>query len=590
MHMTLGKWKLATFVAGVTNCFFISIAWSQVEDARFEGLIEGQRFQYLQFFGLGAGMSTVVQPDVFKEIDVEAFSRITETQLNENVAEHQLLDLHGQKKFVNNMQPMHPIRRSAIAWWQQNNDIKLPQAFFSSLSDSDYLIERLHKYRDSLKNGANVGLPRAALNGRDKMEVETGEAAIAILTKLSVELHDKNDAVWDDIQEDEERIRSCNAAVNTLRAPFEQTGGNVLDQFDQICLFGNDPRVLTDVQRVQAIQCLNLYATYDAACFYERFHNAKTALAPLGVLFKAGGQFAATIHCMAYRISRDIVLTARHCLDGEIMQDSYRMHENIFYFQPFQHQINRNEMISLAQSLGRPAACSIVRIIDPANFDLRVEVPPIDKIKPEDDMVLLQTMLCPKQMLNEGKTARQLKLRVGAAPMELEPLILTGFNDMAFRIALLRARLEDRDLPGDFELLVDGSWRRFVRQDESAVCRIGTVDSPLRQQDLSLRQLGHYCQTQPGMSGAPLIAMRNVARGQGTHLNDGEVARLVAEPVLVGIHRRAPGMVARIEGDIPERNGPPNAGISLGNQVSTNLTKLIQAPSDIMRTKQLWEP
>ena len=587
MNTISGIWKLAILIGGMTNCLLISPAWSQIDGASLRPLIGGQRLQDLQFFSPRAEVSSALQQNAFKEGNFAVLLRVREAQVrkavsilkqqNETVTDKQLHDLHWQKGFVDDMKPDHPFRRSAAAWWRQNRDIALPPALFSLLSDSEYRIERLPQYRDAFEKSAAVGLPRAALDGRDKMEVDTGEAARVILSMTPFEIGDENNAVRHDIlQEDAEQIRSCSAAVNMLRVPFEQTGSSVLDHFNHICLFESNPTTLTDDQRRQTIECLNLYAAYDEACFYHRYDSSETALAPLGVLFKVGGQLAATIHCMAYRISGDILLTARHCLDDDVMQDSYSLRDDVFYFQPLQHQIDHDEMISMAQSLGRPAGCSIVRIFDPANLDLSVEVPPAGEIMPEDDMILLQTARCPKQMLSEDRTAQQLKLRVDATPKGLEPLILAGFNDMSFRIALLRARLEDRDLPGDFDLLVDGSWRRFVRQDESAVCRIGSVDSPLRQEDPNLRQLGHYCQTQPGMSGAPLIAMRNVTRRQGTILNDREVARLVAEPVLVGIHRRAPGMSARINGNIPERNGPPNAGISLGNQVSAVLSKLIQ--------------
>lgn len=586
MHTISQIWKLAILAGGVTNCFLISPSWSQTQGASFEPQIGGQNFRHYQSFSPSAGISSKFQVDSLRKGNFDALPRVQEVQTRKAVSildqqgktatAVQLHDLNWQKGLIETKQLNHPFTRAATAWWWQNKDVPLPPTFFRTLSSSHYFIERLSEYRDSLEEPADVDLPRAVWDGRDKIEVDTVEAKRTILTKISFEIGEENDAVSNSIRDDARRIDGCSAAVKMLRKPSYQTGKNVLDHFDEICLSESNTRILTDAQRIQAIECLDLYATYDKACFYDRYDKAEAALAPLGVLFKAGDQLATTIRCTAYRISRDILLTARHCLDHDVMLDSYTMRNNVLFFQPFQHQISQREMISIAWSQGRPAGCSIIRIIDPTNFDLKVEVPTADKIEPEDDMVLLQVTLCPKQMSDEYNSAEQLKLRVDATPKPFEPLVLAGFNDMVFRIALLRARLEDRKLPGDLELLVDGSWRQFVRQDESAVCRIGSIESPLRQRDPSLRQLGHYCQTQPGMSGAPLIAMRNVTRRQAKMLNDGEDPRVVVEPVLVGIHRRAPGMGARLNGDIPERNGPPNVGISLGAQVSANLTKLIQ--------------
>ncbi|WP_429170491.1 trypsin-like serine peptidase [Ensifer sp. LBL] len=282
------------------------------------------------------------------------------------------------------------------------------------------------------------------------------------------------------------QINQCGAAVQLLRAPVSPTRGNMIDDFDGACLKAGEPETYAQFDaddKREISECLAAHLLYEQNCLqYLDTITDTRIVGRVGMLFNVLDPGEPKPTCTATLISETLIVTARHCYYGEALGN-------------LGPDADATGALAFAPS---PVLLAAVKAHLPPYIEVAAEVTPVGERpvavvtsypQPPDDVIALR--------LKTPVPLESPRLKVSWAEVELgSELTLIGFQELAFRRALLEQRIKNAALTAGSSLLEDGAFSAFLRADHGAMCVVG---------DLTPGQFGHYCQSFQGTSGAPIF-------------------------------------------------------------------------------------
>lgn len=278
------------------------------------------------------------------------------------------------------------------------------------------------------------------------------------------------------------------------------------EQFRNRCLAVEQGAVRaprTALEKANARSCQAILDEYARACLSENPDPlvAKSVLYRIGVLVRDDPQAAAAMRrqilCSAALLGPSEILTARHCL-----------------FETASGQSRRHDLPSLSfLSAGddRYGSGKLVSKVAGIAFDPGAGTAGFDREDEQNDYVVLSLqsavepdLITVAPLQAETPEGRYLppstaKLQL-AAPQPFRRLLAAGYQVHLMRLAALGTYIDKGVWPTDEEILRSAKWRDFMFIDNAPICFVGPI------QGSEKRCLRHACQTEHGMSGAPLLA------------------------------------------------------------------------------------
>ncbi|PBB22294.1 MULTISPECIES: hypothetical protein [unclassified Mesorhizobium] len=332
----------------------------------------------------------------------------------------------------------------------------------------------------------------------------------------------------------------CGEAVRTLRREVSYGGisKNLIDGFSEICLFGGQKDDLTAQQMKLAKRCAETYNAYISSCFGTVADDiTQTINEHVGVIyaFDTSQPQRQRILCSGAAITNARVLTAKHCLAGlSGLGANVRLGYIPMSMTTPAFAVKRLELSVAGGGWDAVQMGDLPRFLS-GNPDL-------DDLDTDALVLVLDTE-------NDPKSRIEL-----AAPKDFDHVVLAGFQRLAVNAIQLKARLENKPIPYDHELIETGTWRQAFRFDGSPTCLvIHYTDTDAALFKLGKRSIGHFCQSLGNASGSALFKPADTSTPME----------------VVAVHSRALYQSDLPGGDVLESMRPKNAALAVDAPLRT---------------------
>ncbi len=345
------------------------------------------------------------------------------------------------------------------------------------------------------------------LRGIDFQEVEPDVAAGTIPGRLG------KGASSQDIRKqlggavEKARQRRCGDAVRAMRSGHSVTPNaplrDMISNFDQACLFTKglaSPPKLTNSQKPLIANCAAAYGQYAEQCLSQQYGNMleESITSSLGILTTLNSKGATRILCSATRVSKKLILTARHCLlpvSAKKFSISFRT-------------INA-EKLHAVTSIYLENAGNIEKISIKSGIINEREVNLIGKYDVNNDLALLE--------IENATRVEKWTNKVRFADLDKydshNAVMLGGFQRLIFRVSQLKARITGAAIINDEIAVERALWQKAFRIDSSPTCILTPFSASEATRFGINKELvfGHFCQSINAASGSPLFVLRGSA-------------------------------------------------------------------------------
>lgn len=416
---------------------------------------------------------------------------------------NKLSTLEAQKQFVDiagalpTSDTNRGIANAISAWTTHESGRAVPTSALTLLIDRG--LNRTPSNSDATRSELiNLRIPR----GMDRHEVEPDVGADTIRRGYGNKPAPPETLGALAASDERDRQRVCGDAVRKLRAKVKIDGAESdrIFGFDQVCLFSDNkrnPPPLTTLQRKYSLECAAAYQDYRKYCLTSGDVNqlrAKIANV-VGILAikeaAENGSINQSIACSATLLGPRLALTARHCLSSLLDKPLQRV-SIIFKLLGSQKDLEiegvrfpaGNKTVSIPEALEQHKAWVEQRDLN-ADYVLLILASPGAIEREQAEFPSLQK------------------------PEPFKPVVLTGFQRLIANAMKLQARLGDKSLFDDNELIENGDWRKAFGFDASPTCqliRLTEADAAPHNIDVD-RVYGNFCQSLNSSSGGGLLSI-----------------------------------------------------------------------------------